>query len=110
MTWSISNGESINFLYDTWLRKHPLSQYPLTINFTELESFTVSMFIDNGIWDKKLLIKFHHPMLVSEIMQIILHLAETGIYLCGPNPRPVNSRSEKHTTSEEKNVAVTALT
>jgi len=73
MTWSFSNGESIYFLYDSWLRELPLSQYPLTINFTYLESLKVSVFIKNGLWDKEMLGQVIHPMILSEIIQLPLH-------------------------------------
>ncbi|XP_020704541.1 uncharacterized protein LOC110115611 [Dendrobium catenatum] len=49
--WKISNGDSINWLYDTWILDRNIAMWPTFVNVQEYVDFPLSIFISDGQWN-----------------------------------------------------------
>ncbi|XP_028550792.1 uncharacterized protein LOC110098847 [Dendrobium catenatum] len=71
--WKIASGKAINIMKDVWILDKRLDRWPTFIvvgnsNFPPLESF-----LNNGVWNKVLLLDLFGKSLVEIITQIPIH-------------------------------------
>ncbi|KAI0496442.1 hypothetical protein KFK09_022759 [Dendrobium nobile] len=49
--WRISNGESINWMYDSWILDRCIAKWPTFVNVYNFSEFSLSSFILDGQWN-----------------------------------------------------------
>ncbi|KAI0502710.1 hypothetical protein KFK09_017667 [Dendrobium nobile] len=49
--WRISNGDSINWMYDSWILDRCIAKWPAFVNVHNFSEFSLSSFISDGQWN-----------------------------------------------------------
>ncbi|KAI0522317.1 hypothetical protein KFK09_004689 [Dendrobium nobile] len=71
--WRICNGNSIDWMNDTWLQDKSLSKWPTFVNTNEVANNFLNFFISNGIWIEEHLRLYFNEDLVEMITNVPIY-------------------------------------
>ncbi|KAI0524574.1 hypothetical protein KFK09_003951 [Dendrobium nobile] len=71
--WKIASGKAINIMEDVWILDKRLNRWPTFIAVGNFDFPPLESFLNNGVWNKVLLLEFFGKSLVEIITQILIY-------------------------------------